>query len=234
MGHGTGLNLGGEFLGEGFHFAGSLYLLARGKPLHGFRGATATDQRTEFRRRIRIAEWVATSVMPHEPDVRAWLARSRVSGDDIDELIQEAYCRLAMLPSVDHIERADSYFFSIARNLLLRRIKRAQVVPIDLVAEIESWSADDAPSPERHAAGRLEYERVLALIAALPERCSQIVRMRRIEGLSQKEIAARLGVTEKVVEKQVWQGIRAVQAALAAGDAEAERAVVQSMKGAST
>jgi len=165
--------------------------------------------------------------------VRAWLSRARVSPEDIDELIQEAYCRLAMLESVDHIDRADAYFFSIARNLLLRNVKRARIVPIDRVAEIEAWSADDAPSPERQAGGRLEYERVLGLIAKLPERCREIVRMRRIEGLSQKEIAARMGVTEKVVEKQVWQGVRAIQAALAAGDVTASPASAVPKKGAS-
>jgi len=176
----------------------------------------------EVERRVRIATWVARQVMPHEADVRAWLLRSRAAPDDADELIQEAYCRLAMLDSVDHIGRPDAYFFSIVRNLYVRRLKRARVVPFETIAAIESYSADEAPSPEREAGGRLEVERVLALIARLPERCRQIVQMRRIEGLSQKEIASRLGVTEKVVEKQVWQGIRAVQALWQAADAEAE------------
>ncbi len=176
----------------------------------------------EVERRVRIATWVAKQVMPHEAAVRQWLGRSRAAPDDIDELIQEAYCRLAMLDSVDHIGRPDAYFFSIVRNLYVRRLKRARVVPIETIAAIESHSADDAPSPEREAGGRLEVERVLGLIARLPERCRQIVQMRRIEGLSQKEIAARLGVTEKVVEKQVWQGVKAIQASWQAADAEAE------------
>lgn len=159
--------------------------------------------------------------------MRAWLSRSRAAPDDIDELVQEAYCRLAMLDSVEHIGRPDAYFFSIVRNLYVRRLKRARVVPIEAIAAIESHSADDAPSPEREAGSRLEVERVLGLIARLPDRCRQIVQMRRIEGLSQKEIASRLGVTEKVVEKQVWQGIRAVQALWQAADAEAEARMEQ-------
>ena len=160
--------------------------------------------------------------MPCEPAVRAWLIRSRARPEDVDELIQEAYCRIAMLDDVEHIGRADAYFFSIVRNLYVRRLKRARVVPFETIAAIESHSADDAPSPEREAGGRLEAERVLGLIARLPERCRKIVQMRRIEGLSQKEIASRLGVTEKVVEKQVWQGIRAVQALWREAGAEAE------------
>lgn len=168
-----------------------------------------------------MAAWVAQNVIPHEAAVRAWLARSRVTREDIDELIQDAYCRLAMLDAVEHISRPDAYFFSIVRNLLVRRLKRARVVPIEALAEIEAYSIDDSPSPERQAAARLDYQRVMSLIAGLPERCREMVMLRKIEGLSQRAIATRLGVTEAVVEKQVWQGIRAVQAAWRDGDTAA-------------
>lgn len=186
------------------------------------KGYRPTTDMREFERRARIAAWVATRVMPHEAAVRARLARFCRAGEEIDELIQDAYCRLAMLEAVDHIDRPDAYFFSIARNLLIRRLKRAQVVPIETVAEIDAISVDEAPSPERQVGARLDYDRVRAIIAALPERCRRIVEMRRIEGLPQKEIARRLGVTEKVVEKQVWQGIRAVQARLRTEESDAE------------
>ena len=41
---------------------------------------------------------------PHEADVRAWLRHALVPPDDIDDLIQEAYCKLAGLQAVDHID----------------------------------------------------------------------------------------------------------------------------------
>lgn len=145
--------------------------------------------------------------------MRAWLARSRVPPEDADEVIQDAYCRLAQLDTVEHIARPDAYFFSIVRNLLVRRLKRARVVPIEAIAEIDAYQDEAGPSPEREAANRLDYARMLAFMAALPERCRQIVQLRKIEGWSQKEIAAHLGVTEKAVEKQVWAGVKAIQRA---------------------
>jgi RNA polymerase sigma-70 factor (ECF subfamily) len=155
---------------------------------------------------------VANEVIAHEGAVRAWLRRSRVVDEDAEELIQEAYCRLAMLDSVDHIDRADAYFFSIIRNLLVRRLKRAKIVEIDTIAEIESYR-DDAPSPERQVAGRIDYARMLAFMDALPERCRTVVHLRKIEGWSQKRIAAHLEMSEKAVEKQVWLGVKAIQRA---------------------
>lgn len=172
-------------------------------------------------RQRRIEAWVAAHILPHEPKIRAWLSRARTAPEDIDDVIQEAYCRLATLDSVEHIERPHAYFFSIVRNLLVRRLKRAKIVPIETIAEIDSYADERALTPERETAGRLEYARVRTLIAALPDRCRRIVEMRKIDGVSQREIARRMGVSESVVENQVQQGIRAVLRAMRDQDASA-------------
>lgn len=172
-----------------------------------------------------MASWVAREIVPHEVRIRRWLARSRLSPEDIDEVMQEAYCRIAMLPSVDHIEQPLAYMFATVRNLLLRRLKRQQVVALETLSEIETWQDLATPSPEEQAASRLSYERVMAIIARLPERCRKIVELRKIEGWSQKEIAAHLGITEKAVEKQVWTGVRAIRDAWADCEASGEQRI---------
>jgi len=166
--------------------------------------------------------WVATNVIPHEAAVRGWLTRSRVRAEDIEELIQDAYCRLAMLDRVDHIERANAYFFSTVRNLLMRRLKRERIVSIETIAEIDSY-IDLQPTPEEQAASRLDFARLTVFLDTLPERCATVVRLRKIEGWSQKEIAAELGITEKAVEKQVWLGVKAIQAEWRRADSEADQ-----------
>lgn len=152
--------------------------------------------------------------------MRAWLARARATQEDIDELIQESYSRLAALESVDHIDRPDAYFFSIARNLLVRRLRRAKIIPIEAIAEIDAYQDDTRPSPEREAGSRLDHRRLLGLIDALPERRRRIVRMRKLDGCSQKEIAQELGVSESIVENEIYQGVQAVLKAWRDGEAE--------------
>jgi len=174
-------------------------------------GTATRDVQSALQRRQLLARWVACEIVPHEGRIRAWFARRRLAPEDVDELMQEAYCRIATLDSVDHIDCGHAYFFSIARNLLLRKLKRQQVVPLEAISEIESFRDTQTPSPEEQVATRLAYERVMALIARLPERCRRIVELRKIEGWSQKEIAAHLGMTEKAVEKQVWIGVRAIR-----------------------
>ena len=44
----------------------------------------------------------------------------------------------------------------------------------------------------------------------LPDRCREVVWLRRVEELPQKEVAARLGINEKTVEKHVAKGVRLI------------------------
>lgn len=138
-----------------------------------------------------------------------------VSAEDADDLIQEAYAKLASLDAFEQIARPDGYFFQIVRNLLTSQIRRARIVRIESVAEIDALVAgSDDPSPERAAAARDELDTVRRLIAALPDRCRRIVEMRKIEGLSQREIAARLEVSESVVENDGVKGMRLILQAM--------------------
>ncbi len=165
------------------------------------------------------------NIIPFEAAVRRKLARRFRSSDDIDEVIQEAYSRLAALESVAHIDRPEAYFFSVARNLLIRRIKRAKIIDIEAVAELEALAETHVITPEQETAGRREYARVRKLISQLPARCQRIIEMRKIEGLSQREVALRLGVSESVVENDVGYGIREVLKAMRAQDASVDRMI---------
>jgi RNA polymerase sigma-70 factor (ECF subfamily) len=165
--------------------------------------------------RKRRAAWVATAIMPHEVAVRRWLASSRVAGEEIDDLVQEAYCKLADLPAVDGILNPRAYFFQVVRNLLAGALRRARVVKIETVTELEALNVfTDQPSPEHQVAARRELSEVLDLIDKLPSRCRTVFQLRKIHGLSQREIAQRLGITETMVENDVVKGLRLISRAL--------------------
>lgn len=165
--------------------------------------------------RDEIVAWVGSHVLPHEADLRAWLRRLAVSPDQIDDVVQETYCKLAAMDGVAHIENGRAYFFQTARHIMLSQIRRSRIVRIDSSTEIDALNiVDSEPSPERITASRRELERVQRLIQGLPERCRQIFELRRIHGVSQKEIARRLGVTENAVESQASRGLKLILKAL--------------------
>lgn len=169
----------------------------------------------EIERRAELVEWVALRVMPHEPAVRAWLRRRMVPQDEIDDLIQDGYCRLAGIQAPELVDNPGGFFFTTVRNLLSNARARRQVVRIDAMPEIEDFAgADMTPDPERATGDRLEFERIRALMGDLPERCRQVVELRKLDGLSQREVAQRLGITETIVENESARAIRLMMDAL--------------------
>lgn len=169
--------------------------------------------------RGRRVAWVATSILPFEPGVRAWLARSGFPTDQADDFIQEAYCKLSALASVEHIKRPDAYFFQTVRSLVADSLRHARVIRIESVTEIDLLPVySDEPSPEQALSARQELAQVLGLIAALPGRCREVLALRKIDGMSQKDIATRLGITETMVENDVVKGMRIISTALKSGN----------------
>lgn len=165
--------------------------------------------------REKIA-WISREVLPHEPLVRSWLRRSGSRPADIDDLIQEAYCRIARA-DVAEVRSGRAYLFMVVRNLLLEQVRRRKIVNIGSLAEIEALSIlDEDVAVDRAMIAREELALVQAMIDTLPPRCREVVRLRRIEGLSQRETAERLGLSENVVEKEIRRGVQAVVAYRAA------------------
>jgi RNA polymerase sigma-70 factor (ECF subfamily) len=168
------------------------------------------------------AEWISSNILPYEAEVRRWLRRTALVRADEDDLIQEAYCRLANLADRSQIQSGRAYFYVVVKNLLLERLRRERIVRID-AAEIDLLCIEsDVPSPERECTSRQQLALVQHLIEGLPEPCRSVFRMRKIESLSQRETAHRLGLSENVVEKQVAAGVRMILKALEGREAEAQ------------
>ncbi|MDV6331141.1 RNA polymerase sigma factor [Asticcacaulis sp. 201] len=165
--------------------------------------------------RSDIGVWVGSNIVPHEAHLRAWLRGMSLSEDDIGDIVQDAYVAIARLSSVDHILNGKAYLFQTAKSVLIHNIRRARIVPIGQLTELQTLGlSDDNPDAERQLSARQELARVQAIIAGLPDRCRSIFEMRRIQGLPQKEIARRLGVSENVVEMHSVRGLKMILKAL--------------------
>src|SRR3546814_14985195 len=104
--------------------------------------------------------WVGREILPHEAAVRAWRRRT-LDPNDLENVIQESYCQIASLKDVSHIRSGRAYFFTAARSIVLMRLRRARIVSIESVTEIESLNiVGDEPWPARIAARRRELDRV--------------------------------------------------------------------------
>lgn len=175
--------------------------------------------------RNRVMHWVATEVLPHEKDLRVRLRRS-VQPQDLDDIIQEAYFRISRLTDISQIRSGRAYLFTTARMLLLERLRRARIVNIEAIADIESLQiSTDAPSPERVASGRRELDRVRKLLQGLPERCRRVLELRKIEGLPQRQVAEQMNLPEHIVENDVAKALKFILRSMTAHEVAAEEAL---------
>jgi RNA polymerase sigma factor (sigma-70 family) len=155
------------------------------------------------------AQWIADEILPHEPDLRSWLRRRMPRSFDLDDVVQETYAVLAGLKSVAHISNPRAYLFTTARSVVLQQVRRAQVVSFETVAELDRLEIEhDDFGPERHAVAGEELRRIAGLIMSLPRKCREAFVLRKVQGLSQREIATRMGISENTVEKHICKGLR--------------------------
>lgn len=127
---------------------------------------------------------------------------------DIEDLRQDVYVRIC--ETAQHVlpEQAKPFVLMTARNLLIDRVRREQVVPIEAVADLDALGlAMDTPGPERTVMARDELRHVREALEDLPPRCREALVLGRIEGLSGREIAARMGIAEGTVSEHLANGI---------------------------
>jgi RNA polymerase sigma factor (sigma-70 family) len=130
---------------------------------------------------------------------------------DTDDVMQETYSRILQLRARDPLREhaVKPLLFTTARHLALDQLRRRQVVPMEAIADFEGDTfADDAPCIAETVSRRQELALLAEAIRTLPDRCRQILTLRKIYGLPQKEIARQLGIAEHTVEAQVGIGVR--------------------------
>jgi RNA polymerase sigma-70 factor (ECF subfamily) len=153
--------------------------------------------------------WFVSEVLVHEEALVAFLRRNWRCHDEVPDLRQEIYVRVyeASMQKRPHTPKA--FLFATARHLLADRVRRQRIVSITAVGDLESLNVlKDERTPDRWLGGRETLQRLAIAIDRLPDRCREVVWLRRVEDLPQKEIARRLGISEKTVEKHIAKGSR--------------------------
>ena len=157
------------------------------------------------------AVWFSACVQPHDAALRAWLRARFPALGDVDDTVQETYARVLQIRARDPLRAhaVKPLLFTTARNLVLDQLRRRQIVPMEtLPDEAASALADEAPGVAEAVSRRQELALLAEAIQSLPERCRQVLTLRKIYGLPQKEIAQQLGISEHTVEAQVGAGVR--------------------------
>ncbi len=153
--------------------------------------------------------WFAEEIQPHEPALRAYLRSRFPEVRDVDDLVQESFTRVLQSRGTVKIESAKAYLFATARNAALSLLRRPRIFSSEPVTDFAVQSVvEESINVAETVSVRQEIAILLDAIDRLPTACREIFILRKLQGVPQKEIAARLGLSEQTVQVQIVRAIR--------------------------
>lgn len=186
--------------------------------------APGRDRGWELLERVAAGDSAAFEeiVLEHEARLLALCRRmlgSRAAAEDaVQEVFVKAYRHAGRL---EPRGRLYTWLYRVATNLCLNRLRRRRIVRfVPLVGERPSEEpsagdaldpVDDRADPERSAASRQHWRRVERLVASLPPNQRVVLVLARYEGLSYREIAETLDITEGAVESRLFRAMRTLR-----------------------
>jgi RNA polymerase sigma factor (sigma-70 family) len=160
-------------------------------------------------------QWFSEQILSHEVSLTRYLHRVLPNVSEIPDLRQDIYVRVYESARDSRPASPRAFLFATARNLLTDHIRRGRVVSIEATADVAAFDAlVDEMSPERHVGATQELQSLSLAFDSLSDKCRRIVWLRRIEGLSQRQTAERLGLREVAVESQLARGMRTLARAV--------------------
>lgn len=129
----------------------------------------------------------------------------------VEDLVQETLLAIHLhRRSYDRTRPLGAWLYAIARYKLVDHFRRHPAtrtfIPIDAVEELFAAEAADSGDPSRD---------ISALLATLPAKQSQAIRLVKLEDLTAKQAAARMGVSEADVKISIHRGLKELMTLIA-------------------
>ena len=138
--------------------------------------------------------------------------------EDAEDVAQETYVRLVRAGLLEQSEmHVRAFMFRAATNLAYDRFRQRRSRGPHDEAEL-ALLPDEAPAAERIVAMEQALSAIERALLALPPRCRQVFLLRTSHELGYEEIAARLGVGKRTVEREMQTALEACQRALKGGE----------------
>lgn len=152
---------------------------------------------------------ITEAFVKHQTFLKRFLSRFLTRPQDIEDAAQEAFLKAFAAEKKREVHSPKSFLFQIAKNVALQELTKKSKMITDY---IEDLSDTAIPYEGRTLEDVFAGEQRLALFckaaASLPPQCRRAFIMRKVYGMSQKEIAKELGISISTVEKHHTTGLK--------------------------
>jgi RNA polymerase sigma factor (sigma-70 family) len=158
--------------------------------------------------RAGIVTAVTEAFVRHESALKRFIARFMRNASDVEDIAQEAFLRAYSAEQGKPIEQPKSFLFRIAKHVALTELSQKSRQITD---RIEGFDDLSVIGTDASIEDEVQAQQTLALhceaVARLPAQCRHVYLLRKVHGMSHKEIADHLGIAVSTVEKHLMKGI---------------------------
>jgi len=155
-----------------------------------------------------VDKWLCDEVLPHQGAYVALARRLTGISDTARDLVQDVYAEILAGEGWRSARNPKAFVMRIVYCRAVNWVNRQKVVPMRNMPSLELLlEYEDSPDAFEVLSGREELTAVMEALGELPQRCREVVTMRRIDELSPPEIAKRLGITVTTVDRHLGRGV---------------------------
>jgi RNA polymerase sigma factor (sigma-70 family) len=156
----------------------------------------------------RSSTAVQDAFLKNQTALKRFISRFFRNVQDVEDVAQEAFLRAYSAENGRDIEQPKAFLFRIAKHIALNQLSRKSRQITDY---LEDLSSSDVLLVEGSVEEEFAARQTLGLhceaVATLPPHCRRVYMMRKVHGMSHKEIAGHLGIAVSTVEKHLIKGI---------------------------
>ena len=152
---------------------------------------------------------ILKSYLANEPAIKRFLSRYRRNPQDIDDMAQETFLRVFNADLKREIHAPKAFLFRTAKNIALNDLTNKTNQIVDYVgdsADTDVLGSEKQDIPDDQLDIRQRFEILKKALATLPPKCRRVFLLRKVDGYTHKEIAARLEISTKTVENHLTNG----------------------------
>jgi RNA polymerase sigma-70 factor (ECF subfamily) len=149
------------------------------------------------------SRYIAEAYAAHQRPLRSFLGRFLRNEDDIADTLQDVFLRIAQLPDPSKLDmNPRAYLFRTAEHLVIDRVRRDSFRQMHMHGSLDDVDVEQpSPSVENQVHWRRAMGQIAQRLQADGPRTAQVVEMSCLHDLTHPEIADRLGVTTRTVER---------------------------------
>jgi len=154
------------------------------------------------------SEAFAWLVAEQQISLKMYLHKRLRNEADVEDALQETLVRVYSYQARHTVESPYALLYHVAERVTVDFSRRAQARCADAHCELDDTNLQSAePSPEQVATAEQDLAEMIDALESLSPKCQNVFMLSRMEGMSYPQIAARCGISVKMVEKYMSRAL---------------------------